>query len=102
MMLLLIGALSSTWTVAGIVPTLIYYGLQLADPAWFYAGVAVVCAIVSTAIGSSWTTAATLGIAMMATGAGLGMSETITAGAVISGAYFGDRIMIICRPSMLG
>ncbi len=92
MMLLLIGALSSTWTVAGIVPTLIYYGLQLADPAWFYAGVAVVCAIVSTAIGSSWTTAATLGIAMMATGAGLGMSETITAGAVISGAYFGDKL----------
>lgn len=92
LMLLLIGALSSTWTVAGIVPTLIYYGLQLADPAWFYAGVAVVCAIVSTAIGSSWTTAATLGIAMMATGAGLGMSETITAGAVISGAYFGDKL----------
>lgn len=92
LMLLLIGALSSTWTTAGIVPTLIYYGLQLADPAWFYAGVAVVCAIVSTAIGSSWTTAATLGIAMMATGAGLGMSETMTAGAVISGAYFGDKL----------
>lgn len=92
LMLLLIGALSSTWTVAGIVPTLIYYGLQLADPSWFYAGVALICAIVSTAIGSSWTTSATIGIAMMATGAGLGMSEAITAGAVLSGAYFGDKL----------
>ncbi|MAK42889.1 MAG: Na+/H+ antiporter NhaC [Spongiibacter sp.] len=92
LMLFMIGALSSTWTVAGIVPTLIYYGLQLADPSWFYAAAAIVCAIVSTAIGSSWTTAATIGIAMMATGVGLGMSEAITAGAVISGAYFGDKL----------
>ncbi len=92
LMLLLIGALSSTWTVSGIVPTLIYYGLKLADPAWFYAGTAVVCAIVSTAAGSSWTTAATIGVAMMATGSGLGMSPEVTAGAVISGAYFGDKL----------
>ncbi|WP_372782253.1 Na+/H+ antiporter NhaC [Litorivivens sp.] len=92
LMLLLIGALSSTWMMSGIVPTLITYGLTLADPAWFYAATAVVCAIVSTAVGSSWTTAATIGIAMMATGEGLGMSLPVTAGAVISGAYFGDKL----------
>ncbi len=92
LMLLLIAALSSTWTISGIVPTLIYYGLQFADPNWFYAGAALVCAIVSTAVGSSWTTAATIGVAMIATGAGLGMSPAITAGAVVSGAYFGDKL----------
>lgn len=92
LMLLLIGAMASTWMVSGIVPTLIVMGLQLADPAWFYAAAAVVCAIVSTAVGSSWTTAATIGVAMMATGEGLGMSLPVTAGAVISGAYFGDKL----------
>ncbi|MBD2859486.1 Na+/H+ antiporter NhaC [Spongiibacter sp. KMU-158] len=92
LMLLLIGALSSAWTVSGIVPTLIYYGLQLADPAWFYAATAVVCAIISSAVGSSWTTAATIGVAMMATGEGLGLDPAITAGAVISGGYFGDKL----------
>ncbi|HCS27357.1 MAG TPA: hypothetical protein DIW43_07875, partial [Spongiibacteraceae bacterium] len=71
LMLLLIGAMASTWMVSGIVPTIIIYGLKLADPAWFYAGAALACAIVSTAIGSSWTTAATIGVAMMATGDGL-------------------------------
>lgn len=92
LMLLLIGALSSSWTLSGIVPTLIVYGLQLADPAWFYAGTAVICAIVSSAVGSSWTTAATIGVAMMATGQGLGLNPAITAGAVISGGYFGDKL----------
>jgi len=92
LMLLLIGAMASTWMVSGIVPTIIIYGLKLADPAWFYAGAALACAIVSTAIGSSWTTAATIGVAMMATGDGLGMSLPVTAGAVISGAYFGDKL----------
>lgn len=92
LMLLLIGAMASTWMISGIVPTLIVLGLQLADPAWFYAAAAVVCAIVSTAVGSSWTTAATIGVAMIATGQGLGMSLPVTAGAVISGAYFGDKL----------
>ena len=92
LMLLLIGAMASTWMVSGIVPTIILYGLKLADPSWFYVGTALACAIVSTAIGSSWTTAATIGIAMMATGEGLGMSLPVTAGAVISGAYFGDKL----------
>ncbi|WP_372777462.1 Na+/H+ antiporter NhaC [Litorivivens sp.] len=92
LMLLLIGAMASTWMVSGIVPTLIVMGLKLADPAWFYAAAALVCAIVSTAVGSSWTTAATIGVAMMATGEGLGMSLPVTAGAVISGAYFGDKL----------
>lgn len=92
LMLLLIGAMASTWMVSGIVPTIIIYGLKLADPSWFYAGAALACAIVSTAVGSSWTTAATIGVAMMATGDGLGMSLPVTAGAVISGAYFGDKL----------
>lgn len=92
LMLLLIGAMASTWMVSGIVPTIIIYGLKLADPAWFYAAAALACAIVSTAVGSSWTTAATIGVAMIATGEGLGMSLPVTAGAVISGAYFGDKL----------
>ena len=92
LMLLLIGAMASTWMVSGIVPTLIVYSLKLADPAWFYAGTALVCALISTAVGSSWTTAATIGVTMMITGEGLGMSLPVTAGAVISGAYFGDKL----------
>jgi len=90
--LLAVGALIGTWIQAGIVPTLVYYGIQLMDPGWFYAAVCLVCAIVGLAIGSSWTVAGTLGVAFMAVAVGLGLSPAVTAGAVISGAYFGDKM----------
>lgn len=90
--LLAVGALIGAWIQAGVVPTLVYYGLQLLDPGWFYFAVCLVCAITGLAIGSSWTVAGTLGVAFMAIAAGLGLSAAITAGAVISGAYFGDKM----------
>jgi len=90
--LLAVGSLIGSWIQAGIVPTLVYYGIHLMDPGWFYAAVCLVCAIVGLAIGSSWTVAGTLGVAFMAVAVGLGLSPAITAGAVISGAYFGDKM----------
>jgi len=90
--LLAVGALIGTWILSGTVPTLIYYGLKLMDPAWFYPAVCFVCALVGLAIGSSWTVAGTLGVAMMGVAHGLGLSPAITAGAVISGGYFGDKM----------
>ncbi|MBP7546562.1 MAG: Na+/H+ antiporter NhaC [Corallincola sp.] len=92
LILLMIGALIGTWLLAGTVPTLIYYGLQLIDPNWFYFTCCVVCAIVSLSIGSSWTTAATVGVAFIGVAQGLELSLAITAGAVVSGAYFGDKM----------
>ncbi len=90
--LLAVGALIGTWMLAGIVPTLIYYGLQLMDPGWFYPAACFICALVGLAIGSSWTVAGTLGVALIGVAQGLGLSPAITAGAVISGAYFGDKM----------
>lgn len=92
LILFAVGALIGTWLLAGTVPALIYYGLQVLDPAWFYAATCILCAIVSMSIGSSWTTAATIGVALIGVSVGLGLSEVITAGAIISGAYFGDKI----------
>lgn len=92
LILLAVGSLIGTWMLAGTVPTLIYYGLDLLNPAFFYAATCLICAIVAMSIGSSWTTAATVGVALMGIAIGMGMSEAITAGAVISGAYFGDKI----------
>jgi NhaC family Na+:H+ antiporter len=92
LILLAVGSLIGTWMLAGTVPTLIYYGLELLNPAIFYAAACVICAIVAMSIGSSWTTAATVGVALMGVAAGMDMSAAITAGAVISGAYFGDKI----------
>jgi NhaC family Na+:H+ antiporter len=92
LILFAVGALIGTWLLAGTVPALIYYGLQVLDPAWFYAATCILCAIVSLAIGSSWTTAATIGVALIGVSVGLGLSPVITAGAIISGAYFGDKI----------
>lgn len=86
------GLLIAAWIAAGIVPTLIYYGLLLMHPSWFYAASALVCALVSLSIGSSWTTAASVGVALIGTALGMGLSVEITAGAVISGAYFGDKM----------
>jgi NhaC family Na+:H+ antiporter len=92
LILLAVGSLIGTWLLSGTVPTMIYYGLMILDPSWFYAAACIMCAIVSMSIGSSWTTAATIGVALIGIAQGLGLSPAITAGAVISGAYFGDKI----------
>ena len=92
LIILMVGALIGTWLLAGIVPTLIYFGLELLSPDWFYAASCLICAIVALSIGSSWTTAATIGVALIGVSAGLEMSVAITAGAVLSGAYFGDKM----------
>ena len=90
--LLAVGALIGTWLMSGTVPTLIYYGLQVLSPDWFYAAACILSAIVAMSIGSSWTTAATVGVALIGIANGIGSSPAIAAGAVISGAYFGDKI----------
>lgn len=90
--LLAVGMMIATWIAAGIVPSMIYYGLLLINPAIFYAASCIVCAIISLSIGSSWTTAASVGVALIGTALGLGLSVEITAGAIISGAYFGDKM----------
>ncbi|MCR4860738.1 MAG: sodium:proton antiporter [Bacteroidales bacterium] len=90
--LLLIGALSGTWTVSGVVPTFIYYGLKIISPKVFLLSACVICALVSVMVGSSWTTIATIGVALMGIGKAEGFSDGLIAGAIISGAYFGDKI----------
>ena len=92
LILLMVGALSGTWLVSGIIPTMIYYGLQLLNPTFFLVATVIICAIISIATGSSWTTSATVGIALMGIGETLGISLGMTAGAVLSGAYFGDKM----------
>ena len=91
MILLAVGALIGTWALSGTIITMVYYGLKLLSPAYFYATTALVCAIVAFSIGSSWTVAGTIGIGLMGVGASMNLSPAITAGAVISGAYFGDK-----------
>jgi len=92
LILLAVGSLIGTWLLSGTVPTMIYYGLQILDPSWFYAAACIICGIVALSIGSSWTTAATIGVALIGISQGLALDPAITAGAVISGAYFGDKI----------
>lgn len=92
LILLSVGSLIGTWMLAGTVPTLIYYGLELLNPSLFYPAACLICAIVAMSIGSSWTTAATVGVALMGIATGMGVSPIITAGAIVSGAYFGDKI----------
>ena len=92
LILLVVGALIGTWLLSGTVPTLIYYGLQIINPSWFYAASCILCGVVAMSIGSSWTTAATIGVALLGVSTGLGLDQVITAGAVISGAYFGDKL----------
>lgn len=87
-----VGALIGTWLLSGTVPTMIYYGLQVISPNWFYTTACILCCMVSMSIGSSWTTAATIGVALMGVATGLGLSPAITAGAIVSGAYFGDKL----------
>ncbi|KAB5491852.1 Na+/H+ antiporter NhaC [Flagellimonas hadalis] len=92
LILLMVGALSGTWLVSGIIPAMIYYGLQILNPTIFLAACVIICAIISVATGSSWTTSATVGIALIGIGDALGISLGMTAGAVLSGAYFGDKM----------
>ncbi|WP_194774358.1 Na+/H+ antiporter NhaC [Pararhodonellum marinum] len=92
LILLLIGALAGTWLLSGIVPAMIYYGLQILNPTIFLIAACIVSAIVSIATGSSWTTVATVGVALLGIGKALGFEEGIIAGAIISGAYFGDKM----------
>lgn len=92
LILFLIGALAGTWLLSGIVPAMIYYGLQILSPEIFLVAACVVCAVVSVATGSSWTTVATVGVALLGIGKALGFEEGIIAGAIISGAYFGDKM----------
>ncbi|MFC2079843.1 Na+/H+ antiporter NhaC [Bacteroidota bacterium] len=92
LILLMIGALAGTWMISGVVPTLIYYGLKIFHPSIFLFATVIIAGIVSLATGSSWSTIATMGIALIGIGKALGISEGIIAGAVISGAYFGDKM----------
>ena len=89
--LFLIGAISGTWTMSGIVPTFIYYGVKIISPKVFLLTACIICALVSVTIGSSWTTIATIGVALLGIGKALGFSDGMIAGAIISGAYFGDK-----------
>lgn len=90
--LMLVGALAGTWLVSGIIPAMIYYGLQILSPGIFLPATVVIAAIISLATGSSWTTSATVGIALIGIGEAIGMESGMIAGAVISGAYFGDKM----------
>ena len=92
LILLVVGALIGTWILAGVVPTMIYYGLLVLSPAVFYATACVICAFVSVATGSSWTTAGTIGIALVGIATAQGLNLGLAAGAIISGAYFGDKM----------
>ncbi len=92
LILMMVGSLIGSWIISGTVPTMIYYGLQLLEPSIFYVAACLICAMVSISIGSSWTTAGTVGVALIGIASGLDMSLAITAGAIISGAYFGDKM----------
>lgn len=92
LILLLVGALSGTWLLSGVIPTMIYYGLQLLHPSIFLPACLIICAVISIATGSSWTTSATVGIALIGIGSTIGMPLGMVAGAVVSGAYFGDKL----------
>jgi Na+:H+ antiporter, NhaC family len=105
--LLAVGSLIGTWNMAGTIPTVVYYGIGLLSATWFYPATAIVCGLVGLAIGSSWTTAATLGVAFVALAPLVGADPVIAAGAVISGAYFGDKMTPVSEttvlvPSMVG
>lgn len=92
LIILAVGSLIGTWLLSGTVPTLIYFGLELLNPGFFYAASCVICGVVALSIGSSWTTAATIGVALMGVASGMGLEPGIAAGAIVSGAYFGDKM----------
>ncbi|MET7703327.1 Na+/H+ antiporter NhaC family protein [Streptomyces sp. NPDC005485] len=90
--LLAVGALIGVWNLSGTIPTLVYYGIQVLSPSWYYAATAVICGAIAMSIGSSWTTAGTIGVGLVGIADMVGVSAAITAGAVISGAYLGDKL----------
>lgn len=92
LILLMVGALAGTWLISGIIPSMIYYGLQILNPTIFLPATMIICALISIATGSSWTTSATVGIALVGIGGAIGFPLGMVAGAVISGAYFGDKL----------
>jgi NhaC family Na+:H+ antiporter len=92
MILFLVGALAGTWLVSGVIPAMVYYGLQVLSPEIFLPASVIIAAVISIATGSSWTTSATVGIALVGIGTALGINPGMIAGAVISGAYFGDKM----------
>lgn len=92
LILLLIGMMSATWMISGVVPTLIYYGVQIMSPTFFLPCACIISSVISIMTGTSWTTIATIGIALMGIGDALGIPSPYTAGAIISGAYFGDKL----------
>ena len=101
LILLAVGMLSGSWMISGVVPTLIYYGVQLLSPRFFLVSACVICSLVSLLSGSSWTTVATIGVALLGVGHALGISDAWTAGAIISGAYFGDKMSPLSDTTIL-
>lgn len=99
--LLAVGALIGTWNLSGTIPTLVYYGLQVLSPSWYYLATALICGVVALSIGSSWTTAGTIGVGLVGIAELLGVSTAITAGAVISGAYLGDKTSPLSETTIL-
>jgi len=101
LILLTVGMLSGSWMISGVVPTLIYYGVQILSPRFFLVSACIICSLVSLLSGSSWTTIATIGVALLGIGHALGVSEAWTAGAIISGAYFGDKMSPLSDTTIL-
>ena len=101
LILLLIGAISGTWMVSGVVPTMIHYGLEVLHPSFFLVASCAICAVVSLMTGSSWTTIATIGVALMGIGRAMEFPEGWVAGAIISGAYFGDKLSLLSDTTVL-
>ncbi|TWI01108.1 transporter (NhaC family) [Luteimonas cucumeris] len=99
--LLAVGALIGTWNMSGTIPTMVYYGIKLMHPDWFYVAALVICSVVSLSIGSSWTTAGTIGVGLVGLSALVGVSPAITAGAVISGSYVGDKLSPLSETTIL-
>lgn len=92
LILLMVGSLAASWLISGIIPSMVYYGLKILNPSIFLPATVIICAIISIATGSSWTTSATVGIALIGIGKAIGLPLGMVAGAVLSGAYFGDKM----------
>ncbi len=99
--LLAVGALIGTWCLSGTIPTLVYYGIKILSPSWYYAASALICGVIAMSIGSSWTTAGTIGVGLVGIATLLGASPAVTAGAVISGAYLGDKLSPLSETTVL-
>lgn len=99
--LLAVGALIGTWNLSGTIPTLVFYGIRVLSPSWYYLASALICGVIALSIGSSWTTAGTIGVGLVGIALMLGVSPAITAGAVISGAYLGDKLSPLSETTIL-